>query len=195
MREETAFGVGLNHSLKFSATPPQYSSTVNTWPRAFLSILTGRSVRKSLRLEINPRESGFCEPPRRGAVVPSGKVTLAGGVSGSLHFGAMVLNDIFASRYRKMSLAVRFLRISNGCPAGQGGLTHCQIHCNIVMLPRGSWFPDQTLQARQPSNTDSKNCPGPALPIFRRASRFFRRAPTGKDSPHREAKRAYAQNR
>src|SRR3984885_2040269 len=34
MREETAFGVGLNHSLKFSATPPPYSATVNTSPGA-----------------------------------------------------------------------------------------------------------------------------------------------------------------
>jgi hypothetical protein len=55
-------------------------------------------MRKSLRLERNPRERGFWEPPRRGAVVPSGRITLGGGVLGSLHFGAMVLNDIFASR-------------------------------------------------------------------------------------------------
>jgi len=56
-------------------------------------------MRKSLRLETNPRESGFWEPPRRGAVFPSGRTTLGAGVLGSLHFGAMVLNDILASRY------------------------------------------------------------------------------------------------
>src|SRR5216683_1936180 len=27
-------------------------------------------------------------------------------------------------------------------PSGQGGLTHCQIHCNIGTLPRGSRFPN-----------------------------------------------------
>src|ERR1700688_2004467 len=42
MREDTALGVGLNHSLKFSATPPPYSSTVNTSPLTFLAIFTGR---------------------------------------------------------------------------------------------------------------------------------------------------------
>src|ERR1700692_2717626 len=98
MREDTALGVGLTHSLKFSATPPPYSSTVNTSPLTFLAIFTGRSMRKSLRLETKPRDRGFWEPPRRGAVFPSGKTTLGGGVLGSLHFGAMVLNDIFASR-------------------------------------------------------------------------------------------------
>src|SRR5580700_6225561 len=98
MREDTALGVGLNHSLKFSATPPPYSSTVKTSPRTFLATFTGRSIRKSLRLETNPRDKGFWEPPRRGAVFPSGKTTLAGGVLGSLHFGAMVLKSIFASR-------------------------------------------------------------------------------------------------
>src|SRR5580704_17392070 len=97
MREDTALGVGLNHSLKFSATPPPYSSTVKTSPRTFFGTFTGRSMRKSLRLEIKPRDRGFCEPPRRGAVVPSGRTTLGAGVVGSLHFGALVLKDIFAS--------------------------------------------------------------------------------------------------
>src|ERR1700694_2282147 len=99
MREETALGVGLNHSLKFSATPPPYSSMVKTSPRTCLAIFTGRSMRKSLRLERKPRDRGFWEPPRRGAVFPSGKTTLGGGVLGSLHFGAIVLNEIFSSRY------------------------------------------------------------------------------------------------
>src|SRR5271169_6429770 len=99
IREETALGVGLNHSLKFSATPPPYSSTVNTSPLTFLATFTGRSMRKSLRLERKPRERGFWEPPSRGAVFPSGRTTLGAGVPGSLHFGAIVLNDFFASRY------------------------------------------------------------------------------------------------
>jgi hypothetical protein len=47
---------------------------------------------------MKPRDKGFCDPPRRGAVFPSGKTTLGAGVVGSLHFGAMVLKDIFASR-------------------------------------------------------------------------------------------------
>src|SRR6478736_2226738 len=101
MRDATALGVGLNHSLKFSPMPPPYSSSVKTSPRTCLAIFTGRSMRKSLRLEINPRESGFCEPPSLGADLPSGKTTLGGGVPGSLHFGAIVLNDVFASRSRK----------------------------------------------------------------------------------------------
>src|SRR5665213_342908 len=92
MRDDTALGVGLNHSLKFSATPPPYSGGVKTTPLAFLSILIGRSVKKSLRLDIKPRERGFCAPPNRGAVVPSGNTTFGAGVPGSLHFGAIVLN-------------------------------------------------------------------------------------------------------
>ena len=60
----------------------------------------GRSVRKSLRLETKPRDRGFCEPPSRGAVFPSGKVTLGGGVLGLLHFGAIVLNALLASSLR-----------------------------------------------------------------------------------------------
>src|ERR1700676_3859010 len=112
MREDTALGVGLNHSLKFSEMPPPYSSTVKTSPRTFLAIFTGRSMRKSLKLERKPRDRGFCEPPRRGAVSPSGKTTLGAGVVGSLHFGAMVLNDIFASRHRKISHAVRLFSVA-----------------------------------------------------------------------------------
>jgi hypothetical protein len=48
---------------------------------------------------------------------------LGAGVLGSLHFGAMVLNAIFASRYRKLSLVVRFSHVTNGCPAGQAADT------------------------------------------------------------------------
>src|SRR5579864_815134 len=123
MREDTALGVGLNHSLKFSARPPPYSGTVKTSPLTCLEIFTGRSMRKSLRLDMNPRESGFWEPPRRGAVFPSGRTTLGAGVLGSLHFGAMVLKDFLASRCRKLSLAVRFSRVANGCSAGQSADT------------------------------------------------------------------------
>src|ERR1700686_799398 len=106
MRGDRALGGGLNHSLKFSEMPPPYSSTVKTSPRTFLAIFTGRSMRKSLRLERKPRDRGFFEPPRRGAVSPSGKITLGAGVVGSLHFGAMVLNDIFASRNGRLPHAV-----------------------------------------------------------------------------------------
>jgi hypothetical protein len=56
-------------------------------------------MRKSLRLDMNPRESGFWEPPRRGAVFPSGKTTLGAGLLGSLHFGAIVLKDFLSSLY------------------------------------------------------------------------------------------------
>jgi hypothetical protein len=56
-------------------------------------------MRKSLRLDINPRDRGFCDPPSRGAVFPSGRTTFGGGVPGALHFGAIVLNAIFSSRY------------------------------------------------------------------------------------------------
>src|SRR5689334_996814 len=100
MREDTPLGVGLNHSLKFSPMPPPYFSTVKTSPGTFLPTLMGRSTRKSLRFERKPRERGFWTPPRRGAFVPPGKITLGGGVLGSLHFGAMVLNDFPTSRYR-----------------------------------------------------------------------------------------------
>src|ERR1700738_491308 len=62
MREDTALGVGLNHSLSFSARPPPYSSTVKTSPFTFLEIFTGRSMRKSLKLERKPRERGLWEP-------------------------------------------------------------------------------------------------------------------------------------
>jgi hypothetical protein len=55
-------------------------------------------MKKSLRLERKPRESGLCEPERRGALFPPGKTTLDGGVLGVLHFGAIVLNEKFASR-------------------------------------------------------------------------------------------------
>src|ERR1700686_2724814 len=106
MREDTALGVGLNHSLKFSEIPPPYSSTVKTSPCTFFATLTGRSMRKPLKLERKPRDRGFCEPPRRGAVSPSGKTTFGAGVVGSLHFGAMVLNDIFASRNGRLPHAV-----------------------------------------------------------------------------------------
>src|SRR5579863_1643006 len=99
MREDTALGVGLNHSFKFSERLSPYSGTVKTSPLASLEIFTGRSMRKSRRLETKPRDRGFCEPPRRGAVFPSGRTTLGAGVLGSLHFGAMVLNDYPASRY------------------------------------------------------------------------------------------------
>src|SRR5579863_680921 len=121
MREDTPLGVGLNHSLKFSPMPPPYFSTVKTSPGTFLPTLMGRSTRKSLRLERKPRDRGFWTPPRRGAVVPSGRFTLGGGVPGSLHFGAIVLNGTFASHYRKLSLAVRFPHGANGCPARQAG--------------------------------------------------------------------------
>src|SRR5271165_2014415 len=59
MREETAFGVGLNHSLRFSAMLLPKPSGVNTAPWPFLGTLTGRSARKSLKLEKKPRERGF----------------------------------------------------------------------------------------------------------------------------------------
>jgi hypothetical protein len=58
---------------------------------------------------MKPRERGLTKPVRRGAVVPSGKVTLGVGVprSGSLHLGANVLND-FASLDRKLPRGIRF---------------------------------------------------------------------------------------
>src|SRR5271165_1253585 len=46
MREDTALGVGLNHSFKFSTNPPPYSGTVKTSPRRCLGTFTGRSMRK-----------------------------------------------------------------------------------------------------------------------------------------------------
>src|ERR1019366_6544695 len=91
MREDTALGVGLNHSLKFSPIPVPKSSGVNTAPLPFFGNFMGRSARKSFRLEIKPRESGFCEPVRRGEEFPAGRITFDGGVPGSLHFGAIVL--------------------------------------------------------------------------------------------------------
>src|ERR1700690_749189 len=93
MREDTAFGVGLNHSLKLSETPLPKPSGVNTAPWPFLGTLIGRSARKSLRLEKKPRERGFCEPARRGAESPAGSLTFGGGVPGSLHLGEIVLKD------------------------------------------------------------------------------------------------------
>src|SRR5882762_9965740 len=55
MREDTARGVGLNHSLKFSPIPEPKASGVNTAALPFFGIFTGRSARKSFRLERNPR--------------------------------------------------------------------------------------------------------------------------------------------
>jgi hypothetical protein len=113
-----------------------------------LLIFTGRSVRKSFRLDTNPRERGFWDPPSRGAVLPSGKTTLGTGVPGSLHFGAIVLNAIFASRYPILSLALRFASGANGCPEAQW-LTYHQIHYNIVTLTRESEFPNIAVQAQR----------------------------------------------
>src|SRR6266478_6760824 len=93
MREDTALGVGLNHSLKLSARPAPKPSVVKTASLPGSVTFMGRSARKSLRLERKPRERGFCEPERRGAVSPAGSVTLGGGVAGSLHLGAIVLTD------------------------------------------------------------------------------------------------------
>src|SRR5882672_9569537 len=93
MREDTARGVGLNHSLKFSPIPVPNATGVNTPPLALFDTFTGRSARKSFRFEKKPRESGFCEPASRGAEFPAGKVTLGGCVPGPLHLGAIVLKD------------------------------------------------------------------------------------------------------
>src|SRR5712692_10058306 len=88
-----ARGVGLNNSLRFSVRPLPNPSGVKTAPLPFLGIFTGRSARKSRKLEKKPRERGFCAPARRGAESPEGSVTLGGGVPGSFHLGSSVLND------------------------------------------------------------------------------------------------------
>src|SRR5579864_4231132 len=119
MREETARGVGLNHSFRFSARPPPNSSGVKTASFPFLGTLMGRSARKSRRLEKKPRERGFCAPVRRGADSPDGNVTLGGGVPGSLHLGTSVLNNTCLRR-RKNLLQLRFRRGTNGCPPARG---------------------------------------------------------------------------
>src|ERR1039458_8362075 len=93
MREDTALGVGLNHSLKLSPMPAPKPSGVKSAPLPFLGTFMGRSARKSFRLERKPRERGIWEPARRGVESPAGSVTLGGGVTGSLHLGAIVLND------------------------------------------------------------------------------------------------------
>src|SRR5579864_3576014 len=58
MREETALGVGLNHSLKLSVRPAPNPSGVKTAPLPGSDTFTGRSARKSFRLEKKPRERG-----------------------------------------------------------------------------------------------------------------------------------------
>src|ERR1035437_9816892 len=96
MRQAVALGIprgaGLNHSLKLSVMPLPKPSSVNTAPLPFLGTFTGRSVRKSFRLEIKPGERDFWGPCKRGVDVPGGSVTLGGGVLGSLHLGASVFN-------------------------------------------------------------------------------------------------------
>src|SRR5947209_8144815 len=85
-------GAGLNHSFKFSVRPLPKASGVNTAPLPFLGTFTGRSARKSRRLEKKPRERGFWAPVRRGADTPEGSVSFGGGVFGSLHLGTSVVN-------------------------------------------------------------------------------------------------------
>src|SRR5689334_10641977 len=118
MREETARGVGLNHSFRFSVRPLPNSSGVNTASLPFWGTLMGRSARKSRRLEKKPRDSGFCAPVRRGADCPDGSVTLGGGVPGSLHLGTSVLNCTCLRQ--KNLLQLRFTRGTNGCPPARG---------------------------------------------------------------------------
>src|SRR6266576_3820249 len=97
MREGAAPGIargaGLNHSFKFSVSPLPKPSDVKTSPLPFWGIFTGRSGRKSRRLEKKPWERGLWAPVRRGAELPEGNVTLGGGVPGSLHLGSSVLNS------------------------------------------------------------------------------------------------------
>src|SRR5882757_4011825 len=88
-----ARGAGLNHSFKFSVRPLPKPSCVKTSPLPFLGIFTGRSARKSRRLEKKPWERGLWAPVKRGAESPEGNVTLGGGVLGSLHLGTIVLNS------------------------------------------------------------------------------------------------------
>src|SRR5260221_29697 len=88
-----ARGAGLNHSFRFSVRPLPKPSGVKTAPLPFLGIFTGRSARKSRRLEKKPRERGFWAPEKRGAEPPEGSVTLGGGVPESFHLGSSVLNN------------------------------------------------------------------------------------------------------
>jgi hypothetical protein len=82
---------------------------------------------------------------------------LGTGVPGSLHFGAIVLKFVFASRDAIMSLGLRFFPVANGCPKGQR-LTHRQIHCNIVTLTRDSGFPYIAVQAQRYRNNLPQRC-------------------------------------
>src|SRR2546423_44393 len=120
MREATALGVGLNHSLKFSETPAPNPSTVNTAPLPGSDTFIGRSARKSLRLEKKPRDRGFCEPANCGAESPAGSVTLGDGASGSpLHLGAIVLK-VSCLIPPRIPHSLGFSRGTNGCPAARG---------------------------------------------------------------------------
>src|ERR1700674_3442794 len=128
-----AGGVGLNHSFRFSVRPLPNPSVVKTAPLPFLGIFTGRSARKSRRLEKKPRDRGLWAPARRGANPPEGSVTLGGGVPGSLHLGSSVLNNTCLTlRQKPTEHSIQPRR--EWMPIG-ARLTCRRIHCNITTLP------------------------------------------------------------